>query len=157
MTGRSGLRVIAAFKFAKAIGLIAAGFGALRLLDPDRAAWAQDWLEELAVEHHVGGIIAGHALDLLNFGESPHFGRLAVVAFAFAVLFVVEGVGLALARRWAEYLTVVVGISFLPVEVIALSREVTLARGGAFLVNLAVVWYLIGQLRARPPIPTDVQ
>jgi uncharacterized membrane protein (DUF2068 family) len=132
----------------KAIGLLAAGFGALRLLDPDRAAWAQDWLEELSLGHHLGAVLAGHALTLLNFGESPHFGRLAVGAFVFAALFVVEGVGLALARRWAEYLTVFVGLSFVPVEILALFRSVTLPRSGALVLNIAVVWYLIVQLRA---------
>ncbi len=103
---------------------------------------------ELSLGHHLGAALAGDALTLLNFRASPHFGRLAFVAFLFAALYVVEGVGLALARRWAEYLTVVVGISFLPVEVVALSHSVTLPRAAALALNIAVVWYLIVQLRA---------
>jgi uncharacterized membrane protein (DUF2068 family) len=105
-------------------------------------------LEGLAFGHHLGAGLAGDALTLLNFGETTRFGRLAVGAFALAALYVVEGVGLAFARRWAEYLTVVVGISFLPVEVVALSHSVTLPRGAALALNIAVVWYLIVQLRA---------
>ena len=151
-----GLQVIAAFKFVKAIGLLAAGFGALRLVDPGRAAWAQDWLERLAFGHHTGASLAADALKLLNFGETNHFGRLAAGAVVLAALYVVEGVGLALARRWAEYLTVVVGISFLPIEVAALAHGVTLPRSLALVLNIAVVWYLIVQLRrVRAPLALD--
>jgi uncharacterized membrane protein (DUF2068 family) len=154
--GRGGLRIIAAFKFVKAIGLIAAGLGALRLLDPGRAAGAQDWLEGFAFGHHTGAALAADALKLLNLGGTNHFGRLAAGAFILAALYVVEGIGLALARRWAEYLTVVVGISFLPIEVLALSHGLTLPRILALALNIAVVWYLIVQLRrVRAPVALD--
>jgi predicted membrane protein DUF2127 len=38
-----GLRLIALFKFTKALLLIAVGLGALQFLEPDTAARAQRW------------------------------------------------------------------------------------------------------------------
>jgi hypothetical protein len=55
---------------------------------------------------------------------------------------------LLLARRWAEYLTIVVTASFLPLEVYDLARHVRLTRVLIVGVNLAIVLYLIARLRA---------
>jgi len=43
-----GLRLIALFKFAKAAFLVAAGVGALRLLNPVTAEHARSWIASLA-------------------------------------------------------------------------------------------------------------
>lgn len=151
---RRVLRLIAAFKFVKAAVLIAGGIGALRLLSPERAASVQVWLEGLVLErgNHVAAKAAESALALLDLAVPNTLSRLAVGAFLFATVFVIEGVGLALARRWAEYLTVVVTMSFLPVEVVALWHRWTLLRAGTVVLNVAIVVYLVVQLR-RVPTP----
>ena len=59
------------------------------------------------------------------------------------MLELVEGVGLWLARRWAEYLTVVATAAFLPLEVYELTRTVTVTKLAAFAINVVVVAYLI--------------
>ncbi len=43
-----GLRLVALFKFTKAVALVAAGLGTLRLLDPDFAVRAESWSAALA-------------------------------------------------------------------------------------------------------------
>jgi len=145
---RRVLRLIAAFKFVKAAVLVAAGFGALRLLDSGRAASVQGWLEGLALErgHDVAATVAGRALTLVDLAGPNRFSKLAVGAFLFATLFVVEGVGLALARRWAEYLTVAVTVSFLPAEALGFLHRQTLLRAGTMVLNLAVVVYLLARI-----------
>ena len=142
------LRLIAAFKFVKAAVLIIVGIGALRLLSPERAAAVQGWLEGLVLEqgHHVISMVADRALALLNLAGRKQFSDLAIGAFLFATVFVVEGIGLALARRWAEFLTVAVTTSFLPVEAVALWHRFTLLRAGTMTLNAAVVVYLLAQL-----------
>ena len=147
---RRVLWLIAAFKFVKAAVLIAGGIGALKLLSPAWAADAQDWLEELVLEpgHHVATVAAEHALALLGVAGPDDLRRLAAGAFAFATLFVIEGVGLARARRWAEYLTVAVTTSYLPFEAVGLWHRSTLLRAGTVVLNVAVVGYLLVQLRA---------
>ena len=144
-----GLRIIAVFKFLKAAALIAAGFAALGLLDAGNATWIQDWLERLALGqgHALASSIAARALALMDLAEPTRLRQVALGAFLYATLFLVEGVGLARQRRWAEYLTVVVTTSFLPLEIIALYRRWTLPRGGTLILNVAVVAYLLWQLR----------
>jgi len=145
------LRLIAAFKFVKAAAFIAGGVGALRLLSPDRAVWTQTWLEELVLEreHHLAALVAERALALMDLAGPKGLSEVAIGAFLFAALFIVEGVGLALARRWAEYLTVSVTTSFLPVEAVALWHRWTLLRAGTIVLNLAIVVYLLAEIRAQ--------
>lgn len=68
---------------------------------------------------------------------------LLVTAIAYAVLEGVEAVGLWRERRWAEYLTVIATVGFLPFEVIELSEKVTVFRVGALVVNIAVLVWLL--------------
>ena len=68
-----------------------------------------------------------------------------------------EGVGLLLEKVWAEYLTLILTISFLPWELYELARRPSWMRLGLLLINLAVLWYLVWLLRTearrewRPP------
>lgn len=61
----------------------------------------------------------------------------------YGVLEGVEGVGLWLAKRWAEYLTVVATAAFLPLEVHELLRTVTGTKVVAFVINVVAVGYLV--------------
>jgi uncharacterized membrane protein (DUF2068 family) len=58
-----------------------------------------------------------------------------------------EGIGLLLRRRWAEYFTVIVTGSFIPLELYELSRHISMTRLIVVAINVAVVWYLIVVLR----------
>jgi uncharacterized membrane protein (DUF2068 family) len=68
---------------------------------------------------------------------------LALAAAAYAVLEVVEGVGLWMLKRWGEYFAMVATSIFLPYEIYDLTAKVTVLRLLAFLVNLALVAYLV--------------
>ena len=54
-----------------------------------------------------------------------------------------EAVGLWLGRRWAEYLTLVATAVFIPLEIYELSRGVSPFKLIAFVVNVAVIAYLL--------------
>lgn len=147
------------FKFVKAAVLLGAGVGALTLANPEPIAGLQDWLEELSLGegHRFTAWCAEKTLALLDPSGSQRLGHLAIAAFLFAALFVVEGVGLARGRVWAEYLTVAVTISFLPIELVAAWHRWSLLRSGTIVLNIGVVVYLLVQLRSaraarrRPP------
>ena len=64
-------------------------------------------------------------------------------------MFAVEGVGLWRGRRWAEYVTVVTTLSFVPLEAHHLLRHPSASGVSALTLNLAVVVYLIARLRRR--------
>ena len=70
-------------------------------------------------------------------------GWIAVALFIYAGVQVAEGIGLWSLKRWGEYLAVVATSVFLPVEIYELTEKITALRVGAFLVNLALVAYLV--------------
>jgi uncharacterized membrane protein (DUF2068 family) len=147
-----GLQLIAAFKFVKAAVLIAGGCAAVGLWGPGRSAWVHHWLQGLALDHghRLAATVAGRALTLLGSAGPHRRHALAAGAFLYAAVFIVEGVGLALARRWAVYLTLAVTISFLPIEAVALWYRWTLPRVATIVLNGGVVVYLLTQLRTGP-------
>lgn len=79
------------------------------------------------------------------------------VAVAYAVVEGVEAVGLWRERRWAEYLTVLATVGFIPYEVHELLKGVSALKVAALVVNVVILLYLlwskelfgIGRLRRR--------
>ena len=68
---------------------------------------------------------------------------IAIALAGYALIELVEAVGLWLMRRWGEYLAVIATCVFLPLEVYELTEKVTAFRLGALLINVAaVVWLL---------------
>ncbi|MDF3289361.1 DUF2127 domain-containing protein [Streptomyces silvisoli] len=70
---------------------------------------------------------------------------LVVVAAAlltYALIELVEGVGLWFAKRWAEYLTVVATAAFLPLEIYELSEKVSGLKIATLLINVLAVVYI---------------
>jgi uncharacterized membrane protein (DUF2068 family) len=72
---------------------------------------------------------------------------LGLTAAAYCVIEGVEAYGLWRERRWAEYLTVIATVGFLPFEIHELLDRVTVVRVGALIVNLAVLVYLVHSKR----------
>ncbi len=69
--------------------------------------------------------------------------EVAGALLAYALIELVEGVGLWLARRWAEYLTVVATAAFLPLEVYELTEKVSGLKIGTLAVNVLAVLYIL--------------
>jgi uncharacterized membrane protein (DUF2068 family) len=142
------LTLIALFKLLKAALLVAVGLGALRLLEPSVAARIREWLVEFSLRS--GQVFLQRAIAWIGGLTPVRIELLGLGAFAYATLFAVEGVGLWLARRWAEYLTVIATGSLVPFELYELARHFGAPRLLTLSVNLAVVAYLIFRLRHRP-------
>ena len=62
---------------------------------------------------------------------------------AYAVIEVIEGVGLWLVKRWGEYFAMIITSLGLPYEIYDLMNKVTVLRVVAFVINLALVLYLV--------------
>lgn len=141
------LTAIAVFKFVKTFLLIAAGVGALRLLNPTVAEHAKRWISALAWQIDPD---AWPALEArLAWLQSPRLKLLSVAAFSYAALFAVEGFGLWNAKRWAEYLTIVATCSFIPFELYELVRRLSWPRALTLVINLLVAAYLFWRVRRR--------
>ncbi len=140
-----GVFLIALFKIAKGLLLLAAGLGAAALLHKDVSAvvdylantfwiaresrWAQELLDKLL------------SLDRTKL-KAAEAGTLI-----YAALLLTEGVGLWLRKRWAEYLTVIITASYVPFEIYAIARRPAFLKGAVLIVNVGIVWYLYRKLR----------
>jgi uncharacterized membrane protein (DUF2068 family) len=134
------LRVIAVFKFCKAILLVIIGLGALKLVQPASRDHARYLLDVLALRYDREWL--DRLIGLVDGVQQTRLQELGVGAFAFAALFLVEGTGLWLEQVWASGLTVFATASFVPFEINELVHGVTASRLFAFVLNLAVVAYL---------------
>lgn len=140
--------LIAAFKLLKGLALLAVAIGALRLLHKDVAALADHWINAFRVDPHNRYI--HWLLAKLPLVDDRKLKELSVGTFIYSAVFLTEGIGLALHKRWAEYFTVITTSSFLPLEVYELIHHATIAKGLALAINIAVVVYLVRELRRYP-------
>lgn len=140
-----GLLVIAAFKLVKGLALLAVGIGAHTLIDKDLVAVVDHWVNVFRVDpnnHYLHGLVE-RLTDL-----SPHRLReLSLGTFFYAALLLTEGVGLALGKRWAEYFTIIATSSFIPLEIFEIFHHPNITKVVVLLINVAVVWYLVLELR----------
>lgn len=140
-----GLLLIAVFKLFKALTLLALGIGALNLMHKDVAAQLEEWIELFRVDpdnHYIHWV-----LEKLSILDARKLKELSVGTFFYSALYLTEGVGLALRKRWAEYFTTVSTSLFIPLEVYELAKRVTLTRGILILINIGIVAYLVMELR----------
>jgi uncharacterized membrane protein (DUF2068 family) len=86
---------------------------------------------------------------VVRFGSASARTRdaLGAGAILYGLLECVEGVGLLLRRRWAEYLVLIATCAFIPVEIDELVKHATVFKGVAFAVNIAIVVYLVWRKR----------
>lgn len=139
--------LIAFFKLLKAAGLALGGLATLQMLRPDGAARVREWLSQagMHMEHQLLARVLTPILRL----QPRKLEALAIALFLYAALFLVEGAGLMLQRRWAEYLTVFATASLIPFEVWEVAHRASLPRIGVLILNLAAVGYLWWKLKGR--------
>ena len=146
------LRIIAIFKFLKSASLIAASIGVFRSIHGDVGARLEHWVMALHLDpgnRHVGAFLA-RAANL----EPAQIRKLGIVGLIYAGLFLVEGTGLWMQRRWGEWATVMITGLLVPVEVYEIYRHPTGMKIGVLLLNLAVVGYLIYRIRREDVDPS---
>jgi len=141
----TGMVLIAGFKVVKGLLLLLVGLGLLRLVHAETATLFSRLLEalHLKAESHIL-----HNLVLQVDALRPEtLLTVGVVSMLYAGLLLTEGLGLWFERSWAAYLTVISTSLFIPFELYEIVERITAVRIGLLLVNLAVVVYLIRQLK----------
>src|SRR5450432_1826128 len=83
---------------------------------------------------------------------------LGILCLGYASVFLVEGIGLLRGKRWAEWLTVFVTASFVPIEIYELVAHFRPGGVAAVLLNVGIVVYLVlRRLReSRRPLGRDL-
>jgi uncharacterized membrane protein (DUF2068 family) len=125
--------------------LLLVGAGLLKLVHAEIATLFSLLLEALHVNANSRLV---HGLVLKVDALQPHSVLVAsLVSLGYAGLLLVEGVGLWFERSWAAYLTVIGTSLFIPYELYELFNHPSVVRAAVMAVNVAIVLYLIAQLK----------
>ncbi|HTY30825.1 DUF2127 domain-containing protein [Mycobacterium sp.] len=84
-----------------------------------------------------------HELEKALATKPSTLALLTAMLVGYALIEVVEGVGLWLLKRWGEYFAVIATSVFLPLEIHDLAKGVTMTRLVTFAINVAAVIYLL--------------
>jgi uncharacterized membrane protein (DUF2068 family) len=126
------LRLIGAFKLLKTLTLIAVGVGVLK-----------GWATHFTPNNVYANRLIAHVSSL----DEKQLDALGIGSFVYAALFATEGIGLMLRKVWAEYLTIVITTSFIPLEIYEMVEHESVAKGVVIALNVAIVIYLVVDLR----------
>jgi uncharacterized membrane protein (DUF2068 family) len=140
------LLALALFKWFKGLVLLLVGVGFFKLLHHDIETELQTLVDALRVDpdnRYLGALLA--KLSLL---DDKKIEVLSGLTFAYSALFLVEGTGLFFEKRWAEYLTIVATVSFIPVEIYELLKAPSLLKCATLVINVAIAVFLIVKVRA---------
>ena len=149
------LRTIALYKLVKVLLLLGVAYGELRLRDASLAAKLLSWAQArpYGLEHRI----VGQILEWFSGLSVSRIYALRMVTLAYAAVFAVEGVGLWMEKRWAEWLTTIITASLIPLEAWEIFYRPTIGKVLILLANVAVVGYLVWHVRKtqalrQPPI-----
>jgi uncharacterized membrane protein (DUF2068 family) len=149
-----GFTLIGAYKLITAALSVALGFGLFRLFQTDVRTSLEFIARGLRLDPENAFV---HSLIVrlagLNAGQ-----RLWIEAgtLIYAILHVVEGIGILRGKRWGGILIILATCSLIPIECLEIVRRRSFLRIIALALNAAIVAYLIiqrGSLhgRKRPP------
>ena len=141
------LRTIALYKIVKVLLLLAVAYGELRLRDASLAAKLLSWAQArpYGLEHRI----ITQLLEWFSGLSVSRIHALRMVTLAYAAVFAVEGVGLWMEKRWAEWLTVIITASLIPLEAWEIFYRPTIGKVLILLANVAVVAYLVWHVRTK--------
>jgi uncharacterized membrane protein (DUF2068 family) len=141
------LRIIAVLKFLKAASLIALSVGVFRTMHQDIGTRLEHWIRAMHLD--PGNRHIEMFLERVSNLSPAQVKRLGLVGLLYAGLFLVEGTGLWLQRRWGEWATVAITGLLIPVEVYEIFRHPSAAKILVLIVNMAVVGYLVYRIRTN--------
>jgi uncharacterized membrane protein (DUF2068 family) len=144
LRGRKGqvkvLRAVASFEIAKGLVVLAAGCGILLLLHKDSSEVAENLLRLLHIspDHRFARAFLSWADTLTD----QKLWAISGVALAYSILRFTEAYGLWKARGWAEWIALISGAMYLPIEVREIIRRPNLFHSSLLIINLGVVLYM---------------
>jgi uncharacterized membrane protein (DUF2068 family) len=145
-TKSSTLKIIAWFKLVKGVLLICAASGLLLVLfEKGKAGEVQQFIQKLSVDPH-GKFFKNVMVKFAKL--SPELPLVSIGTMLYGLIFCTEGIGLLREKRWAEYLTVMVTGSFLPLEIYEIVQHQTILKGVFIALNLGIFIYLIIRLKS---------
>ena len=146
------LRTIAVYKLIKVLLLVALAFGEVRLRDSSLTDKLLIWVS--ARPHGLEHDVVTHLIQWLSGLNTSRMHALRIVTLAYAAVFATEGIGLWMQKRWAEWLTVIITASLIPLEVWEMAHRPSFGIAAVLVANSAIVAYLawhVVRSRAKHP------
>jgi uncharacterized membrane protein (DUF2068 family) len=139
------ITVIAILKLIKGVMLFFLALGVFKLVRGDLETNLENFAGYLNIDpnnHYFQKIFS----KMTNMSPNT-IKAWGIGTFFYSLLFLIEGVGLLLQKRWAEYFTVFVTGSFVPLEVYELIKKFSAIKVLVLISNVAIVFYLVWKLR----------
>ena len=139
------LRAIALYKLVKVILFLATAYEVVRLHNASTLAHVFTWIATLPE-----GLEREYVQKAMVWFSGLSDGRveaLRAVSLLYATLFAVEGVGLWMRWRWAEWLTLVSTGSLIPLEFWEIAHRPGFGKIAVTVANIAIFWYLTVRVR----------
>ncbi len=146
--------LIALFKLFKAVLLAIVAVGALSLVNRDIAEEVGKWVAFIHVD--PGNRYLQKLMTKLTLLDPRNLEAIGAGSFVYATIFTVEGIGLLMKKRWAEYLTVATTALLIPSEIYEVSIHLRIPRTVLLIVNIAIVWYLARRLALKIDSPGNL-
>ena len=145
------LRLIALDRVLHFVILVALGIGVLAIAGHEASVRTRFYRLLTDLQGGVAGgpvQTSGHVGILGEFDKlfslrSGTLRELGIALLSFGLLEGIEAIGLWLAKRWAEYLTFIATTLLLPLEIYEIIHKGTALKVIGFIINLAVVVYLL--------------
>ena len=134
---RQALRSVALVEFAKGAVVVAAALS-LYWLDPSDVADAFLNFLHISPDHHFAHLLFSLA-DRLSDITIWH---VVVGACCYSGLRFTEAYGLWRERAWAEWIALISGAIYLPVEIRLMAQRTSLLHVSVFLINVAIVVFM---------------
>ena len=153
-SGRAGLTAIGIYKLIEGLLFVVVGIGVFKLVHQDIGEVLTRWIGAVHVDPNNRHFLK--VLAKLCAVSDRKLEELGAGTFFYAGIYLTQGLGLIYKKTWAEYFTIIVTASFIPVELYLATQHLTAARVVATLVSLGTVWYLaadrLGEAKRKVPL-----
>ena len=141
LTSVKGIRAIAIYEAFKGTIVLIAGIGILTLIHKNIQEFAEDVVFGLHLdpESHYPQLF----IEAVGKIDATKIKYIFLFAVFYAIVRYVEAYGLWYLRGWAEWFAIISGAVYLPLEIYEIFKKPTVFRFSVFLLNLAIVLYLI--------------
>jgi uncharacterized membrane protein (DUF2068 family) len=143
--GYLGFKVIGTLKLLSGALALAGGIGVIRFLHHNQVPDLERVVSHLGLDpqNHVIHTV----ISRLTGVDRAHLRAIAAGTFFYALLHLIEGIGLIRGRDWAGYLVIIATSSLIPFEIYELAKKPSPLRISLLVLNAGIVLYLIVTLR----------
>ncbi len=142
------LRTIALYKLLKVVILLLAAWGEIRLHDASLSGKLLSWAANRP--HGLEHDLVTRALAWFSGLSESRVHALRFVTLTYAAVFAVEGIGLWMQRRWAEWLTTIITASLIPMELWELIHRPSIGAVLVLIANILIAGYLYWHVSTHP-------